>query len=109
MRDKSGGQTDRRDRPLNQVTQFAYDANGNQTNIVDALNDSNSFMYEALNRQSTRFFPDGTSESYGYEGICSKVASTNQAGIELSSGLTPLSLPFPQQRIGAPLTDSLIQ
>ncbi len=71
-------------------TLFAYDANGNQTNTVDALGRTNTFVFDALNRQTQVIYPDGTSERYGYDGLDRRVAVTNQADVVSRLGFDQL-------------------
>lgn len=66
---------------LDEPTCFAYDANGNQTNLVDALGRTNRFEFDALNRQVKMIYPDNTSERTGYDALGRRIAATNQADV----------------------------
>ncbi len=63
------------------ITRYAYDANGNQTNVIDALGRTNKFVYDKLNRQTQIIYPDASTESTGYDVLDRRVAVTNQAGV----------------------------
>jgi len=48
------------------TTTYGYDSNGNLTSILDANQHETDITYDALNRQSTKTWPDGAVEQWSY-------------------------------------------
>jgi len=67
--------------PIQMVSQYTYDANGNQIIFTDATNHSTTNIFDALNRQAQTRFANGTSTSTEFDTVGRKVAETNQDGI----------------------------
>lgn len=59
------------------VTDIKSDHNGNLTNLVDALLRTNRWLYNADGRQFRAIYPDGSSNSMGYDLIGRVNAVTN--------------------------------
>jgi RHS repeat-associated protein len=53
--------------PLNGLTQFGYDPNGNLLSVTDARNNSTIYTYENMDRLATRHDPLLRTESYQYD------------------------------------------
>ncbi len=53
---------------INQTTTYAYDANGNLTNITDPLNRQSTRSYDALNRLVSNTDAAAGNTRYGYDG-----------------------------------------
>jgi len=68
------------------VTTYGYDANGNQTNMTDALTHTTSYFYDALNRMTSTTFPDTTSQLTAYDALGRKIAQTDQASVTTEFG-----------------------
>jgi RHS repeat-associated protein len=60
---------------------YFYDANGNQTNVIDALNHSTTNVYDAVNRTIQTKYANGSNAFTGFDVAGRKVAETNQEGI----------------------------
>ena len=54
--------------PLNGLTQFGYDPNGNLLSVTDAQNYATSYSYNNMDRLATRTDPLLRAESYVYDG-----------------------------------------
>jgi RHS repeat-associated protein len=52
---------------LNHMTQFQYDAAGNQTRGIDAAQNSTSYAYDAMNRVVTVTFADMSTNQFAYD------------------------------------------
>lgn len=63
------------------VSQYIYDADGNEIVFIDPTNRCTTNVYDALNRQVQTQFADGTTNSTGFDAESRKVAQTNQDGI----------------------------
>jgi RHS repeat-associated protein len=55
--------------PATQITQYAYDNQGNLTTTTDALNHSNTNAYDALNRLITATDPNNGQSQYSYNAL----------------------------------------
>jgi RHS repeat-associated protein len=66
---------------LQSVSSYGYDANGNQITFTDAMNHVTTNVFDMLNRQVQVKYPDGTTNSTGYDAAGRRVAGTNQDGI----------------------------
>jgi RHS repeat-associated protein len=55
--------------PATQITQYAYDNQGNLTSTTDALNHSNTNAYDALNRLITATDPNNGQTQYSYNAL----------------------------------------
>jgi RHS repeat-associated protein len=64
---------------LQSVARYAYDAVGSQTNIIDALNRTNTYVYDSLNRRTQVIFPDNTRQTTGYDLLSRRISETDQA------------------------------
>jgi YD repeat-containing protein len=53
---------------LNLVTQYTYDADGNQASITDPEKNTVSFTFDGLNRKVHTQYPLGLDEAFGYDG-----------------------------------------
>jgi RHS repeat-associated protein len=60
------------------VSFYGYDANGNQTTLTDARNNTTTNVFDALNRTVEVDYPDGTKTFTGYDAAGRRVAETNQ-------------------------------
>ena len=63
------------------TTSNFYDANGNQTNVIDPLGRSTTNFFDSLNRQYQTFYPDGNSTGIDYDADGRKIAQTNQDSV----------------------------
>jgi RHS repeat-associated protein len=61
------------------VMQYAYDAGGNRTNMVDGLNHTNSYFFDALSRMTNSTFPDGTKQITTFDALGRRIAQADQA------------------------------
>jgi RHS repeat-associated protein len=64
-----------------QGVRYHYDANGNQTNVVDSAGRTNRYTYDKLNRLTQLTYPDNSTERYGYDALDRRIAVTNQANV----------------------------
>ena len=65
---------------LGQVTNFAYDENGNQLSMTDANGHTTSFVYDDNNRPTRTTFHDGTFTEIVYDSLNRRVAEIDQEG-----------------------------
>ena len=61
------------------TTTYGYDANGNQTSVVDNLGHTTAYYFDALNRMTNTTFQDGTKQVTAYDADGRKIAQTDQA------------------------------
>jgi len=66
--------------PLAQVTKYQYDYHGNLNYIEDANHNKTNFVYDVLNRQVLKTWPDATFEKFTYD------ANGNQTFHQLADG-----------------------
>ena len=81
---------------LSQVTspdgvtaQYAYDATGAVTSVIDGARNVTGYSYDGLGRQAAITYPDGTSQVTGYDGA-GNVTSVNQ--LDASGGTLTTTL-----------------
>ena len=55
--------------PLSQQTQYTYDASGNRLTQVDADNHTTTYVWDPLNRRTSRQLPAGQTESLTYDPV----------------------------------------
>jgi RHS repeat-associated protein len=63
------------------ISQYIYDAEGNQTVFTDAANHSTTNVFDVLNRQIRVQYANGTTSSTRFDSVGRRVAETNQDGI----------------------------
>src|SRR5439155_774607 len=64
---------------LTNITQYAYDANGSQTNMVDNMNRTTSYFYDAINRRTNTTFPDNSTIITQFDAAGRRISETDQA------------------------------
>ena len=65
---------------LDQLTNFAYDENGNQLSMTDANGHITSFVYNKNNFPTRTIFHDGTYTETVYDGLNRRIAEIDQEG-----------------------------
>jgi YD repeat-containing protein len=53
--------------PLHNLTQYAYDPNGNLISVTDANSHTTTYAYDAANRKTGRTLPLGMTETFAYD------------------------------------------
>jgi RHS repeat-associated protein len=55
--------------PKNETTSYTYYSDGNLKTITDAELRVTTFVYDVLNRQTKKIWPDGSDEEWGYDNV----------------------------------------
>jgi RHS repeat-associated protein len=66
--------------PLGNLTQYAYDANGNLTSVTDANNHTTTYAYDAANRKISRTLPLGMTETFVNDATSNVTSHTDFRG-----------------------------
>jgi len=67
--------------PLGDETQFEYDANGQQSKIIDAMGQHWTSQYDALKRLVAKIDPETNEVGYGYDALGRVASVTDQRGL----------------------------
>jgi YD repeat-containing protein len=64
----------------NNVTTYGYDAHGNRTSVIDAMQHETDFDYDTGDRLTTITYPDHTTTVFGYDNRGRRTSGADQNG-----------------------------
>ena len=67
------------------VTRYQYDEFGNEIFQIDALNRTNTFVYDSMSRRVAHSMPGGQSEGFAYDLAGNTIYQTNFNGVIITN------------------------